>query len=570
MRNMLRVMIGIFLVAIVLPASSFAQDGRLVWADRVPTGEHDTQVVWTSAQLKARSASSFARIADSAQYPLPDQINHIKNVRANADMDRDGLAEFMMPIFWIDGDGVNRRSIYVFESTGADDSYAVVWSYDFPGVADQFTTVDVSDLDGDGIEEILAVNVRVEGDNDEGPNLYVFENQGDNDWGTEPTVTWDLGNTTRDVIRVAKAADLDGDGKQEVVMASFRSQPAIVVASVSDFDLPVWTTEFVNNEIGGSSPDVAAIAIGDLDGDGTPEAMMPDGATDQFVVIEANGADSYDQILVPMPVAGKTVSVHGVDTWDANGDGRDEGFFANLQGAVWIISTDDVSTMTSANIIQIADTGEQWLEASTGNLSGRGTDFVIAGSNASSAWNYQYTGGPGGDVSDPGNYAAVQVVAVGDFAGQVPGGLRVYGLDLADDMDGDGLGEIIFTRGSSRGGLDAPAVFVMELNDSFIAVSLEDIEMPEGFALLQNYPNPFNPETTIQYVLGESGQVTLGIYNVLGQLVRTLVSGPQTPQAYAVSWDGTDASGVAVASGMYLYRLDFGDRTQVQTMMLLK
>jgi len=569
MRNMLRVMIGIFLVAIVLPASSFAQDGRLVWADRVPTGEHDTQVVWTSAQLKARSASSFARIADSAQYPLPDQINHIKNVRANADMDRDGLAEFMMPIFWIDGDGVNRRSIYVYETTGPD-SYAVVWSYDFPGVADQFTTVDVSDLDGDGIEEILAVNVRVEGDNDEGPNLYVFENQGDNDWGTEPTVTWDLGNTTRDVIRVAKAADLDGDGKQEVVMASFRSQPAIVVASVSDFDLPVWTTEFVNNEIGGSSPDVAAIAIGDLDGDGTPEAMMPDGATDQFVVIEANGADSYDQILVPMPVAGKTVSVHGVDTWDANGDGRDEGFFANLQGAVWIISTDDVSTMTSANIIQIADTGEQWLEASTGNLSGRGTDFVIAGSNASSAWNYQYTGGPGGDVSDPGNYAAVQVVAVGDFAGQVPGGLRVYGLDLADDMDGDGLGEIIFTRGSSRGGLDAPAVFVMELNDSFIAVSLEDIEMPEGFALLQNYPNPFNPETTIQYVLGESGQVTLGIYNVLGQLVRTLVSGPQTPQAYAVSWDGTDASGVAVASGMYLYRLDFGDRTQVQTMMLLK
>ena len=258
------------------------------------------QLSWSSQQ----AASQPDLKIQAAGFGLPDSVLQIKNVRANIDLDKDGKMEFMVPVMWEDADGVPLRSIYLYENTG-NDRYDMVWSYTFPDSADQFVTVDVSDLDGDGMLEILAVNVRKPGSNDAGPNLYVFENVGDNDYGTEPTITWDLGNSDRDVVRVAKAADLDGDGKQEVVMTAFLTQPAIVIASVSDFTVPVWTTEYINNEIGGVAPDIAAIGIGDMDNDGTPEVVLTEGATDKLLVIEATAANTYGITEVDIPVAGK-------------------------------------------------------------------------------------------------------------------------------------------------------------------------------------------------------------------------------------------------------------------------
>jgi len=501
---------------------------------------------------------------------LPDSIQQIKNVKAGTDLDQDGKKEFIVPVWWYE-DGVNRRSIFVYENNG-DNTYDMVWSYEFPGVADQFVTVDVSDLDGDGNQEILAVNVPVLGDN--GPNLYVFEYQGnDNDYGTEPTVTWDLGSADRDVVRVAKAADLDGDGKEEVVMTAFRSQPAIVIASVSDFSLPVWTTEYVNNEIGGSAPDIAAIGIGDMDGDGTPEVVLTEGATDQLLVIEASAADTYNINAVPMPVAGKTVSVHGIDLYDANGDGRDEAYIANLQGAVWVLRpTGDSGAATTADIHMLADTEEQWLEASVGHLGSRGMDFAIAASNATKAVSYKYFGGPAGDVTDPANYDSVVVVDKSDFDHVIPGGFRLYGLDIADDMDNDGFPELVVTRGSTRGGADAAAVFIIDIVPPVATSVLDEFfsGVPNDFEVLQNYPNPFNPETAIAFAVPKAAQVKLAIYNVLGEQIRTLVSDFRQAGAYRVVWDGRNDAGVQVPSGVYLYRFEAGGVAKTKRMVLMR
>ena len=502
---------------------------------------------------------------------LPDSINQIKNVKAGVDVDGDGKQEFIVPVVHVE-DGVNRRSIFVFENTG-NDTYDMIWSFQFPGVADQFVTVDVSDLDGDDNLEILAVNVRAEGDDDAGPNLYAFEKRGNNDFGTSPAVTWDLGSAGRDVVRVAKAADLDGDGKQEVVLTSFLTQPSIVIASVSDFDFPQWKTEFVNNDIGGMSPDIAAIGIGDMDGDGNPEVVMSEGATEQVVVIEATDTDTFTQYTAAVPLSGKTVSVHGIDLADANGDGKDEAFFANLQGAVWVVTSDDVSTFSSSDIHLIEDTSEQWLETGVGDLSGRGLDFVIAASNASKAVDYQYTGGPGGDVTDANNYAPTTLFDVDYFANLVPGGLRVYGLDIGDDMDNDGVPEIVFSRGSTRGGADAQAIFILELNEIFSnPTSVEDLigNNPDQFVLAQNYPNPFNPETSIVYNLPRAGNVSIQIYNIVGQRVRTLVNTFQTSGAHTIKWDAKNDQGIGVPTGMYIYRIATGEFTSTKRMLLLR
>jgi len=83
--------------------------------------------------------------------------------------------------------------------------------------------------------------------------------------------------------------------------------------------------------------------------------------------------------------------------------------------------------------------------------------------------------------------------------------------------------------------------------------------------LLPNYPNPFNPSTKIRYKVAAQTEVTLEVYNVLGQKVRTLVNKRQTPGAYTVSFDGSNLS-----SGMYFIHLKAGGVSKVQKMTLLK
>ncbi|MDE0401755.1 MAG: T9SS type A sorting domain-containing protein, partial [Candidatus Poribacteria bacterium] len=99
--------------------------------------------------------------------------------------------------------------------------------------------------------------------------------------------------------------------------------------------------------------------------------------------------------------------------------------------------------------------------------------------------------------------------------------------------------------------------------------------IPKETALLPNYPNPFNPETWIPYQLTKPADVTLTIYTVNGQVVRRLVLGHQAPGMYhskarAAYWDGRNAVGEAVASGIYFYTLTAGDFTATRKMLIRK
>ena len=91
-----------------------------------------------------------------------------------------------------------------------------------------------------------------------------------------------------------------------------------------------------------------------------------------------------------------------------------------------------------------------------------------------------------------------------------------------------------------------------------------------GFGVEQNYPNPFNPDTAIPYQLPEAGEVSLIVYNTLGQQVKVLMNERQEAGYYRAVWDGKDRLGRQVASGIYLVRLEAGTFTQVRKMVLLK
>lgn len=83
--------------------------------------------------------------------------------------------------------------------------------------------------------------------------------------------------------------------------------------------------------------------------------------------------------------------------------------------------------------------------------------------------------------------------------------------------------------------------------------------VPTKFYLGQNYPNPFNPETTIEFALPQRSYVTIRIFNLAGSEVRSLLNKAMEPGYHKVSWDGKDASGRFVPTGVYLYKMQAGE-----------
>ena len=100
--------------------------------------------------------------------------------------------------------------------------------------------------------------------------------------------------------------------------------------------------------------------------------------------------------------------------------------------------------------------------------------------------------------------------------------------------------------------------------------AMEPIFIPTDYALSQNYPNPFNPTTTIQYDLPQAGWVVLKIYDVLGRNIRTLVEGGNPIGRYSISWDGKDAIGQLLPSGVYIYRMTAANFIQTRKTLLVR
>ncbi len=152
-----------------------------------------------------------------------------------------------------------------------------------------------------------------------------------------------------------------------------------------------------------------------------------------------------------------------------------------------------------------------------------------------------WTEGPAGTWTPPGNTATAQF----RFSQETGNTAKaIFEALLTDDCDG-------------------------QINiDPAMAWPLPDA--PAAFALRGNYPNPFNPSTTIRFEVAASAPVRVAVYDLLGRLVKPLVDRPMAPGAFAVTWDGTDASGADVGSGVYLYRMTAGDYTATRVMTLLR
>lgn len=115
-------------------------------------------------------------------------------------------------------------------------------------------------------------------------------------------------------------------------------------------------------------------------------------------------------------------------------------------------------------------------------------------------------------------------------------------------------------------------VFTNNLTTSFSIVNTLSAagSLPAGTQLHQNYPNPFNPETVISFSMEAPGRVTVSVFDPMGRSVTTLWDGEAAQGLNEIRWDGRNARGEVVATGMYFYRLQSQGFSQVRKMVLLK
>ena len=132
------------------------------------------------------------------------------------------------------------------------------------------------------------------------------------------------------------------------------------------------------------------------------------------------------------------------------------------------------------------------------------------------------------------------------------------------DFDGKSIDKISASGGMAKDLLDQAYTQMGVTKSAYL---------PKAFALAQNYPNPFNPSTTISYSIPDGSSqvgVKLSVFNIRGQLVRTLVDQNQAPGTYNVNWDGSDDHGRQISSGVYFYRIQAGDFVSTRKMVVLK
>lgn len=148
-----------------------------------------------------------------------------------------------------------------------------------------------------------------------------------------------------------------------------------------------------------------------------------------------------------------------------------------------------------------------------------------------------------------------------------------YSFDFSSVNKGDSI-EFYFTFNNGSNEERVPAENNYYGNFGSLSISTEYVPVynpvPEEFSVFQNYPNPFNPTTIIKYEVPERSLVSLKIFDILGQEVKSLINSEIDAGTHTVSWNGTNNFGQLVSAGAYVYQMVAGDYVQSKKMVLLR
>ncbi len=539
---------------------------------------------------------------EQVPFQLEDWGSEMSIVKAGFDTDEDGWGEFICG--YSDTDS---NHVLMYEAT-ADNTYELVWYWNYPTAANTFPGIAVGDVDNNGkVDIVIGIPMQVSTAAPNPPRVFVFEwnsVQGENKYGRDqgdgtfkPTneTHFDIPDDTDWRPYSLTVEDVDKDEVNELVIGvrSGGRGREVLIASVAGGDLSgfgYWVTEFsfANNESGSNYCTVT----GDLDNDGNMEIFEMVWNMFTLRIFENTGADTYENVnnleQIYTDEGIDYGALDGLRVVDINGDGKNELFMAGTepQNTLFIIQNiTDVSTITKDDITEfyhiplnirtnglptigklramyVADPDQD------GNLS-----LMIAGEKNGQIFDLEYKGE--GDLADSTNWeltiaydiyedAANDIGADSAAANIFP---RLFYGSPATDMDGDGLNEYVFVNYATQKLVwqQQPYVTIIEADKATSVEPLNNL-IPETLELSQNYPNPFNPTTNIEFSIPEnSGHVKLTVYDILGRVVTTLVNQEKSAGNYSIKFDASN-----LPSGIYMYKLSTNSNTKTMKMILQK
>ena len=543
-------------------------------------------------------------LSDSKMWPSP--TSGVRGVWSGSDLDQDGRMEVWVTDYNAGG-GVHAFEWYY------GDTLVHVWSSDSSNTVYGSGTrwIQTGDLDGDGLGEVIFFAGRYN-NTDSLAGLYVYEWDGVTDNGY--TTKWhrNLNSALTDSIGEARVehfivADIDGDGKQEIIWAnngeygafdktSGMSGDKFVIASVEgDIGvLPQLKQEFVHSprSMGGVGGSPQGVAIADTDGDGKLEAWCFSWNNLSAFSIEATGPDAYTVSDTGYKFAGRDEWTLSPAVADVDKDGKDEVYVsAWYTGIVYAIADrdGDATTFLTSEYGAIDSIATSWLANGKGNIYAYGTsasnnafgDPAVFVAHGKGFAKYDFSGT---NVLDSKDWTRTDIIVDDPTAGfpkQTGAATKLY---AGANIDRDGFGEVIIgyqsVADSMYAGTDTAKanphrtfVRVLEYTGKSTELSVRDVVLitPEDYKLSQNYPNPFNPTTTIEYTLPIASRISISIFNVMGQEVANIIQNQDKPAGtYQVTWNGTDKNGNQVASGTYFYSMRFGNFTKTKQMTFMK
>jgi hypothetical protein len=530
-----------------------------------------------------------------------------RGIYAGCDLDKDGKPEIIMTQY------ANGGALEIFEVTG-DNTMEEVWRSPDLGspYGSPVRTVAVGDLDGDGYDELYTYVSTGWNTVDSTGGIVVFQNNGmDNqydmvaklDWSTNPALI-DTGSWRCEDIAVA---DFDNDGQLELAFTRWiggnKDPRTVNILSVDGSfasGFYTWNQEYKQTRYqlntGGS---VTGAYFGNLDGDDHNELWVsvydylglraiestgPNSYVDSAHVVQLNQLDKIDTTIAPHDSYIIKGFIHG----DIDKDGTNEIIVeSTFTGKMFLLkAVGDIQDSVSVTYLPFLKPGAFTTLALGDQDHGTGSDGmdIYSGGTSAGIKDYEFVGGALTDSASWKEYVFGADTCVIDTAGNPVMSPSWMVFVPKTDLDKDGNKEVVasyLVAGSTVPKDSAGGVPIPDEAKRWLQVyefgTLTAIDQPwkvitaDDYKLEQNYPNPFNPTTTIKFYLPINKQISLTVYNALGQKVKTLINNELlTAGEHSVQWDGTNNAGQKVASGMYIYELKYGNFKIQKRMTLLK
>ena len=392
-------------------------------------------------------------------------------------------------------------------------------------------------------------------------------------------------------------ADLNGDGNMEIIFSTQNGRLFVL----NGHDLSVWQNFPIEFE--GSI--TANMSVGDINGDNIKDIVLHTTGTGAgvYVINPMTGQNlpGFPYLALGGTMIGSTLVNFG------GGTGLDIIYAGSASvNCPIIILKNDGTVLRETTIPSAVRT-----ELAVIDLYKNGVPYIVFGDGEGNIWvkNSQLEDMPGfpkkvssriesSPVFDDFDNDGIREIIFGDQEGYIhilkPTGQYIDGYPLKVSNSpirrSPWVGRFEPARGdillTVSGGIDyidtkmmsfAPAWNTFRGNIGKTA-SVNDVRTPDEDILQpvytnslgQNYPNPFNPETTISFSILNSENVKLSIYNIRGQLVKTLLNENMSAGHHLVNWNGTDNIGNNVSSGLYFYRIETNSFSDVKRMLLMK